>query len=313
MLRGDFDRIAERVRNWGRWGPDDQRGTLNHIGPEALLRAGREVRQGKTISLGLPFDKNGPQLGELRFNPMRYAMALYEPCSPDYPDNWFYSDDVIHMPLQAATQWDALGHVHYDGEIYNGHCARDCLHILDGARRCGIEHLAMPGITSRGVLLDIARLKQVDRLVPGEEITVDDLNAACAAHGVTVEPGDIVLVRTGHIRTLTRDGDREAFNGIQPGVAVAVAEWVHERKVAAIASDNLAVEVLSMPEAGSEVTMPFHMLMLRDMGCPLGEIFDLDRLSDDCAGDGRYSFMLCAPPLPVTGGFGSPVNPTAIK
>ena len=311
MRPHNFDHLAEKLRNWGRWGPEDQRGTLNHIGPEVLKEAAGEVRSGKLFNLGLNFDKDGPQLGGGRFNPKVYVTDLFTPLNPAYP-NVVYSDDVVHMPLQSATQWDALGHVHYDGQLYNGCNARECL-TEKGAAKMGIEHLATPGIMSRGVLIDMARFKRVDRLPTDCAISVDDLNAACAAQGVTPHKGDIVLIRTGHIQAFTVDKDRAAFMGMQPGVSHHCAEWVHDHSLAAVCADNMAVEILDPAGMGSEVPLAFHMLCLRDMGCPLGEMFNLEALAADCAQDGRYTFMLSAPPLAVTRGFGSPVNPLALK
>ena len=311
MARQDFDKVAEKLRNWGRWGPEDQRGTLNHIGPETLKAAAETVVSGKLFNLGLNFDKNGPQTGAGRFNPKLYATDLFTPLNPAYP-GVVYSDDVIHMPLQAATQWDALGHVHYDGQLYNGCDAHKTL-TEKGAAKMGIEHLATPGIMSRGVLLDIARLKRVERLPIDYAITVDDLNAACAAQGVTMRKGDIILVRTGHIQRFTIDKDRPAFSGLQPGLSQACAEWVYEHSLAAVCADNLAVEIMSREILESDMALPFHMLCLRDMGCPLGEMFNLDALAADCAEDGRYAFLLSAPPIAFTNAFGSPVNPLVLK
>ncbi len=311
MQRQDFDAVAERLRNWGRWGPEDQRGTLNHIGPETLRDAAATVTAGKLFNLGLNFDKNGPQTGAGRFNPKLYATDLFTPLNPARPSA-VYSDDVIHMPLQAATQWDALGHVHYDGVLYNNCKACDTL-SEKGAARLGIEHLATPGIMSRGVLLDILRLKRLERLPVDYAITVDDLNAACAAQGVTMRKGDIVLIRTGHIQRFTLEQDRAAFTGLQPGLSPLCAEWVHDHSLAAVCADNLAVEVMDAAGLGSDMPLAFHMLCLRDMGCPLGEMFNLDALAADCADDGRYDFLLSAPPIAFTNAFGSPVNPLALK
>jgi kynurenine formamidase len=311
MRPENFDHLAETLRNWGRWGAEDQRGTLNHIGPEALMRAVGSVRAGKLFSLGLGFDRNGPQLGRDRFNPLVYVTDLFTAPNPAYP-NVIYSDDVIHMPLQAATQWDALGHVHYDGELYNGCNARECL-SEKGASRMGIEHLATPGIMSRGLLIDIARFKGVARLPIDYAITVDDLNACCEQQGVDVQAGDIILVRTGHIQTFTLDNDRRAFMGMQPGLSYRTAEWVHDKSVAAVCADNKAVEIIHPEGLESAMPLAFHMLCLRDMGCPLGEMFNLEALAADCAADGHYAFLLAAPPLAVTNGFGSPVNPLALK
>ena len=311
MRPANFDHLAEKLRNWGRWGADDQRGALNHIGPETLKNAAAEVRDGKLFNLGLRFDRDGPQPGRGRFNPLVYVTDLFTPLNPAVP-NVCYSDDVIHMPLQCATQWDALGHVHYDGQLYNGCNARECL-TEKGALKMGINHLASPGIMSRGVLLDIARFKGVDRLPLDYGITVDDLNACAAREGVVMAKGDILVVRTGHIQHFTRDQDRVKFMGLQPGLSYTCAEWAHDKSLAATCADNMAVEILHLEGLRSDMPLAFHMLALRDMGMPLGEMFNLEALAADCAADGRYAFMLSAPPLEVTNGFGSPVNPLALK
>ncbi|WP_439365993.1 cyclase family protein [Bradyrhizobium sp. DASA03005] len=312
MRPANFDHLADKLRNWGRWGEADQRGALNHIGPETLRNAAAEVRHGKLFNLGLRFDRNGPQLGRKRFNPMVYATDLFTPMGPGAAPGVCFSDDVIHMPLQCSTQWDALGHVHYDGQLYNGCNARECL-TENGALKMGINHLAAPGIVSRGVLVDVARLKGVERLPLDYAITADDLNAACEKQGTSVGTGDILLVHTGHMLRFTADGDRDSFMGMQPGLSYTCAEWAYEKSLAAVAADNMAVEILDVESTGSEMPLPFHMLALRDMGLPLGEMFNLEALAADCAADGRYSFLLAAPPLEVTGGFGSPVNPQALK
>lgn len=310
MKSVDFDKMAEGIRNWGRWGPEDQRGTLNHIDPAALCRAAAEVRSGKMFSLGLNFDQNGPQFGGFRFNPMHYMTAIDQIHNPAFPRSRF-NDDVIHMPLQCATQWDALSHVHYDDQFYNGFSIHDHLGT-GGAAKCGVEHMAKPGVASRGVLLDIAKLQGVD-ILPGDfAITPDHLNAAAAAQGVTIEQGDIVVVRTGQIGKFTRGSREEFFNG-QPGCHHTCAEWLYDKSAAAIAADNVAVEVMNAETYGDEMMLPMHLLCLRDMGLPFGEMFDLDALAADCAQDGQYTFMLVAPPLPVTHAVGSAINPIAMK
>jgi kynurenine formamidase len=311
VMATDFDRIAERVRNWGRWGEFDQRGTINHITPEVLKRASGSVRQGKLFALGLNFDRNGPQLNVRRFNPQLYVTDIATPTNPSKP-NAMYSDDVIHMPLQAATQWDALAHVHYGKTLYGGHAAHDHL-SCNGTTHAGIEHLAQPGILSRGVLLDIARLLGVERLPRGHAVTVDELNRAVERQGVQILPGDVVLVRTGHMRHFTVDKSRAAYNGGQPGVDLTVAEWLYDKSAAAIAADNSAVEVIAPGMAELDMPLPFHNAAIRDMGMPLGEMFDMEALAADCESDGQYDFLFSAPPLAVTGAFGSPINPLALK
>jgi len=309
-----FEDLAEQLRNWGRWGEEDQRGTLNLIGAEALMRGTKAVTTGKLFSLGLDFGHSGPQQPSprtRRFNPMLFVTDLFSPINPARPDVVF-SDDVITMPLQAATQWDALGHVHYNGKLYGGRVAKTALSPR-GTTHCSVEHLAKPGIMSRGILLDVARLHGVQRLSLDHVISVDDLRRACEMGGVQPEQGDVVCVRTGHITHFTLDGDRSTFNGFGPGVGIDVAEWLYDNEVSAIAADNVAVEAITPGMVQSDYPLPFHLLTLTEMGMPLGEMWNLEELAADCARDGRYAFLLSAPPLSITNAFGSPVNPLALK
>src|SRR5699024_5430646 len=166
-------------------------------------------------------------------------------------------------------------------------------------------------ILGRGVLLDVARAKGVDALAPGTVITTQDLDDTARAQGVTIDEGDIVVIRTGwwsKFKDFAPGSD--GWLAGAPGVSWRVAEWLSDHNVGAIAADNLAVEV-SAPEEG--IWLLFHMLAIRDMGMMLGEIWDLEALGADCEQDGVYEFLLSAPPLKVTGGVGSPVNPLAIK
>jgi kynurenine formamidase len=277
-----------------------------------LQRAAATVTRGKLFNLGLRFERGGPQ-PELagRFNPRMFVTDLFTSLNPNHPSAKF-SDDAVHMSVQCATQWDALSHVHYDGVLYNA-CQASVALSVSGAARHGIEHLAEPGIMSRGVLLDIARLKGCDALSPEYPITPDDLNEASAHQNVVLAPGDVLLVRTGHIRVFTLQKNRVEFNRTEPGLHHACAEWAHDHSVSAICADNFAVEVVTPESFSVEMPFPFHMLALRDMGCPLGEMFDMELLGADCAKDGRYEFLFCAPPLALTGGFGSPVNPLVLK
>src|SRR5437867_11285254 len=175
--------LAAKVSNWGRWGPDDERGTINFITPEVIRRAAACVRRGEVFSLGLPLGADGPQIGTAgRFNPIHLMSATAGMIGQD-PEGLRYADDVIVMPLQCATQWDSLAHVYYDGQLYNGHPAAAVTAL--GAARNGIDKLG-PGIVSRGVLLDMARRAGVARLAPGQAITPADLEAAERAEGVRV-------------------------------------------------------------------------------------------------------------------------------
>jgi kynurenine formamidase len=300
--------IARRVSNWGRWGAEDERGTMNFVTPEVVRRAAACVRRGAVFSLGLAFGADGPQIGQGgRVNPIHLMSAVDAPlgASPDAPH---YSDDFVTMPLQCATQWDSLAHVFYDGRLYNGFPASTL--SAAGASRNAIARIS-PGVVSRGVLLDLARSAGVERLPAGHAITPAELEAAERRAKVRVGTGDVLLVRTGHLAVFTRDGDREGYMRQSPGLGIACVEWLHAREVAAVASDTNAVEVI--PYEDPSVPLPVHQLCIRDMGLTLGEMFDLDALAADCADDGVCECLLSAPPLKVTGGVGSPLNPLAVK
>jgi len=309
----DFHRIAEKVRNWGRWGDDDQIGTLNHITPERLTAAAGLVKRGVSFDLGIRLDSNGPQPGKYgRANPIHVMTETG--ADQDFPGGLRCADDYIVMPLQGATQWDGLAHVFYDGKLYNGFPASDV--TPHGAKSLGIENLGK-GVAGRGILLDVADHKGVDWLAMGEVITPEDLEEVAAAQGVEVRSGDVLCFRTGWRQKFHADGASEFMAG-EPGIGMATIEWLHEKEIAAIASDNWAIEVLN-PSGdlfGGEIEGMFdnvHMILIRDMGMTLGEIFDFDELAADCSADGVWEFFFCAPPLKVTGGVGSPINPLAIK
>jgi kynurenine formamidase len=302
----DFRALGRRLSNWGRWGDDDERGTTNLITPERVAVAARLVRRGAVFDLGIPFAADGPQTGRGRQNPLHLMSATGE--GQAFPGGFRYTDDYVVMPLQCATQWDGLAHVYYDDRLYNGFPASDV--TPRGAAHVAIDQQAK-GIAGRGVLLDLARLAGVDRLEAGRVITPTDLDAACAAQGVDVGPGDILMFRTGWRRWMSVDHDRDGFMGGEPGLGLACCEWLRERDVAAVCSDNWAIEV--MPLEDPQVHLPVHMVLIRDVGMTLGEMFDLEELAADCAADNVWECFFTAPVLKVTGGVGSPINPLAIK
>ncbi|WP_135453680.1 cyclase family protein [Mycobacterium sp. DL99] len=300
-----FKDLGRELSNWGRWGPDDQIGTLNLVEPRHVRAAAGEVRSGKVFQLSIPVGKDGPQSGIGGRNNPVHLMSMQH--SDFEPHGLQVADDWIIMPLQSGTQWDALSHVGYDGKLYNGHSADEV------GSRAGARHLAVDAFTDRiagrGVLLDIARLHGVDWLEAGTAITPADLEAAEAAQGVTVGEADFLLVRTGWRGRLLAKG-RDDWMSTEPGLGIDCARWLRDRGVAAVGSDNWAIEVI--PSETGE-TLPLHCILIRDMGMPLAEILDLDALSADCAGDGIWSFLFVAPPLRISHAVGSPVTPIAIK
>jgi kynurenine formamidase len=300
--------LARKVSNWGRWGADDERGTLNFITPDAIRRAAACVRRGDVFSLGLAFGADGPQIGQGgRVNPIHLMSATDGRLGPA-PDGPRYADDFVTMPLQCATQWDSLAHVWYDGQLYNGAPAATV--GAAGAARNGIDKVGA-GVVGRGVVLDLARARGVERLGAGEAIGPAELEAVEQAEGVRAETGDVLLLRTGHLAVFKANADREGYMRTMPGLGIAAVEWLHAREIAAVATDTSAVEVI--PFEDPAVPLPVHALCIRDMGLTLGEMFDLDALAADCARDGVWECLFTAPALKVTGGVGSPLNPLAVK
>jgi kynurenine formamidase len=309
-LTADLEQLAARVSNRGRWGREDQRGTLNLITPDVVLRGLAASRHGRTFSLAIPFDETGPQWDNVhmpeRTNPVLRTHTVNVSFTGDARD-FTTSDDSFNMGSQASTHWDALSHAGYDGKLYND-VPDDVVRAEGGAQRLGIEHFGP--VVTRGVLLDIARLHGVDHFDANYAITGDDLEAAATAGGVIVQPGDAVLVRTGQMHFL-RAGDKMRYSYPSPGLSTRSIGWLRDHDVAAVATDTMTFEVY--PCEDPNVFMPVHMIQLRDMGLVQGQNWHLDDLAVDCAADGQHDFLLVAPPLPLTGAVGAPVVPVAIK
>ncbi len=326
-LSEELRALAERVSNAGRWGADDQRGTLNLITSTAVLRGVAAVRTGRLFSLAMQFHADGPQTGGVpgRVNPELEVLAAGMSVTGD-PGDFTTTDEVLRLGTQASTHWDALCHVGYDARLYNG-TPVDV--VTDaGATRLGAEHLG--SVVSRGILLDVARVHDVDRLPGGYPITDTDLDDALALSGVEIEPGDIVLVRTGQPQMLRDDTEPpvgsddpgraprlsrhdpdDRYRTDTAGISVRAIEWFARHDVAAVATDTFVFEV--WPCEDPEVLLPVHMIDLRDVGLVQGQLWYLEALAQDCAADGQYDVLLSASPLPVTGAAGAPVAPTAVK
>lgn len=305
---------ARRYCNWGRWGPDDQAGTLNFITPDMIQEAAGLVRRGRVFSLAIPFGQDGPQTGFLRrFNPMTFLLRDGgDTCAaaiPGVPEGVGAGDDVILLPTHAATHWDALAHIHLDFRMWNGYDCRDVSSL--GAKRNDISAYR-DRIVGRAVLLDLPRSLGLRWCEPGQAIGPEQLDACAAAQGVEVREGDILLVRLGHV-AMCRDagGWGDYAGGDAPGLAFDSLGWLFDKRVAAVASDTWGVEV--RPNEITWVGQPWHRVAIPQMGLCVGEIFDLEELATDCAADGVYEAFFSASPLPFTGSVGGPVNPTAVK
>jgi kynurenine formamidase len=309
-LPPELQALAAEVSNWGRWGDDDERGTVNLIDAAAVARGVAAARTGTRISLAIRLDENGPQLGNIpgRINPLHVMVGINTAYSGD-PSDFCASDDAMTLGLQACTHWDALAHVSYEGKLYNGFDA-STITAERGASRCGIHRI--PHVVTRAILLDLPRATgHAAVLPPRHAISEADLEAAVDLAGVRPEPGDVVLVRTGQMTHL-KARDRQAYTfGEQPGLATGTIRWMRRHDVAAVATDTMAMEVY--PCEDPAVLFPVHMIQLRDMGLLQGQNFDLEELAAHCASDGVYEMLLVANPEPVTGGTGAPVNPVAVK
>jgi kynurenine formamidase len=305
---------AKKLSNWNRWGADDRIGTLNYVTPNDVAAAARLVRAGKIFALGIPLDRNGPQTGLFggRWNPIHTMLATGTDAVAGRQDNTVrlrYADDALNMPVQSATHWDSLGHIFLDDKMYNGYDAR----IVDssGVGKLGIEHTKNK-MVGRGVLLDIARFKGVEALDDGYGISNDDLDGCAKAENVEVRRADFVIVRTGQMERCLKTRNWGAYaGGDAPGVKFENCYWCHEKEIAAICSDTWGVEV--RPNETKEVNQPWHWVVIPAMGLTMGEMFYLKELAEDCAADKVYEFFFCGPPLVISGGTGSPINPQAIK
>ncbi|GHC61698.1 cyclase family protein [Streptomyces cinnamoneus] len=305
-LPDEFHELAKRVNNWGRWGVDDEIGTLNLITDAVVRAAAATVTSGRRVPLALPLQQDGVQTGVIpgRVNPLHTMVAI----NVEFfgPGTVATSDDTVTMGLQAGTHWDGLSHVSHGGRLYNGRPAES----ITAHGRSAFNGVDKAGhIVSRGVLLDVARARGVDRLESAHAVTPEDLEAAEELAGVRVGPGDIALVRTGQIqRYLT--GDKQAYAYPSPGLSIRTPEWFHARDVAAVANDTLTFEIF--PPEIEDLWLPVHALDLVEMGMPQGQNWNLEELAEVCAEERRYAFLLAAMPEPFVGGVGAPVAPVAI-
>jgi kynurenine formamidase len=309
----ELDAIIRRVSNWGRWGPDDELGTINLITDAKRVEAAGLVRKGRVFPLALPLDLDGPSPGPPQRLRTHHVMLqtgtdLRAGVQPGAVDGWGYADDMVMLALHNSTHWDSLAHAFYDFKMYND---RDCALVdANGAHRNDIAKLS-GSVVTRGVLVDVARLHGVEWLPQDHRVSVADLQRALEVQRVDLRPGDVLVLRTGNMRRARRDGGWDDYVfADEPGLGLETLPWLHERDVAAVAVDNWGFEALP---SGSEIWLPVHAAGIVHMGLILGENFALEELADDCAHDGVYEFMFTGMPLPITGAVAGAVHPAAIK
>jgi Putative cyclase len=302
VSRQEFERLFQKLSNWGRWGPDDERGALNLLGPASVLRALSLPREGRVLDLSYPIQARGVPMITSRPAPVHtftvdggdYAVGgkLSNGCGS--------AEDHLFLHLHGhTTHLDSLGHVWTGEQLYNGYSSLEIR--SSGMRRLGIEHVGH--VLTRGLLLDLPRLRGVPHLPAGEEVGAAELERALEALGVAPEPGDAVLVRTGWNRVHAEDPAR--WERSWPGIGVEAAAWLAARDPVLVGGDTPAVEVSPFRPG---TTAPVHQLLLRDHGIYLMELMDLDALAEAAPRE----FLFVAAPLRLRGGTGSPLNPLAV-
>lgn len=293
---------------WGLFGAADELGTLNLITPEHARASAALVERGEVFSLN--WNVELPDPAPFRRPPLRHQIGAGGIGRDDWLD---------HFYLQGSSQWDALRHIaHPRLGFYNGVPAARVDDPTDGV--LGIHHVARRGIATRGVLLDVAAHQEaVGRPFRADEefrISVDLLDEVARAEGVTIQPGDVLLVRTGwtgwYAQSSQAERDRIDAATPQPGLEPVerTAEWLWDHHIAAVAADNVSLE--SMPLDVREGHF-LHFWLIPCLGMPIGELWWLDDLAKACARDRRWAFQLVSAPLNVYGGVGSPPNALAIR
>ncbi|MGX6447283.1 cyclase family protein [Patulibacter sp. S7RM1-6] len=308
--------LADSPTNWGKWGPDDEVGSLNYLTPDQVLAGVRLVRRGELFPLQrLIGDPKGDPVWPGR-SPAERETVLDESHwdeggdGPSFPGGLHYADDKISAFLQGSTQYDALGHVWYDGKIWNGFDART---TVGGLEKASVEPIGARGVAGRAVLLDMARHAGKEALEARETFDHRDLEACARRQGVELRPRDILIIRTNHLQLFFEQGERFYDDFCEPGLAYSpeLVEWFHVNEIPNLVTDTIANEVTVDPSTG--VALVLHNALMRNLGVLFTEICDLEALADDCAADGVYEFFYVAAPLKIHKATGSPVNPVVIK
>jgi kynurenine formamidase len=299
----DVKGMFEKLSNWGRWGKDDQRGALNFITNQKRAAAARLVQTGESVSMALPLATiPAPD------NPTPVTHLMVQVGADSQEQMLPYSGDYFAIAPHgmANTHIDALCHVFWQNKMYNGFDASEV--GSHGAKKCAID-VTRAGIVSRGVLLDIPRLKKIEWIEPGDRILPEDLDAAEKAQNVRVEEGDVLMVRTGRAAMRKVKGGWDPMRVGLPGLDAACLPWLHERRVAVLGCDAVSDVV---PSGYDGVPLPIHVGTLVAMGIHLIDNADLDAVSSVSAGLGRNEFLFSMAPLILERGTASPVNPLAI-
>jgi kynurenine formamidase len=298
-----FGALFGDLSSWGKWGPDDERGALHLLTPALVDAAARLVRDGVTVTLSLPLNTHG---GAHNPKPADHHMTALGSEAPATDSVHFIKDYIgADYHNDGHTHIDALCHVAYEGNLYNGR--PEGAVTEHGAPANSIETLKN-GLVGRGVLLDIPRVRGVPWLEPGEHIFRADLEAAELAQAVSVQEGDILLVRTGHARRLAELGPWDTAKA-KAGLHPTAMPFLAERGVTALGSDGNSD---TAPSSTDGVDFPIHVLAIAAMGIHLLDYLQFEDLRASCESRTRWEFLFVAAPLFIVGGTGSPLNPLAV-
>ncbi len=299
MSKAAFDQMMQDISNWGRWGKQDELGTLNLITPAKRRAAAALVEEGVTVSMALDLNK---QKDELNANPFMHELSRGEFAGHQVAGDKY----SVEYHGFAHSHMDGLPHFAHKGFFYNGVPFESAK--VDGAERLGIHNAGINGVFTRGVLIDMPRFLGTDYLEPGAAITVADLQAWEDKAGVEVGSGDVLLIRTGRWAKVKQDGQWN-FLEKAAGLHSSVAAWLKDRDVAVIGCDGVS-DV--MPSGVEGLANPLHELVLVGLGMPILDNLDLEAVAAAAAQRGRATFLFVGAPLRVPGGTGSPMNPLAV-
>jgi kynurenine formamidase len=303
VTTAEFRELFEAVSNWGRWGIDDQRGALNYLTADRVLAASRLVRTGENLTLSVPLNTH---------------LGIDNPVPADHYMTMLGDQDIGSGTLRFAKDYigadyhnashshiDALCHVAFDGALYNGASITSL--TPEGATANSIGVLAN-GLVGRGVLLDVPGMRGERWIEPGEHIFPDDLEKCERRQGVSVQEGDILLIRTGRARRHRELGPADAQSP-QAGLHPTCVTFFADRHIATLGSDG---NNDTSPSSTPGIAFPIHVLTLNAMGLHLLDYLQFEGLLTACERLSRWEFLFVAAPLRVIGGTGSPLNPIAI-
>jgi len=304
MKLQEFDSLYDEVSNWGRWGPEDERGTLNFLTPPMVAKASKLVRTGTTVSMARPIDTIASADNP---SPAIHHMTRGYDIGTGEPDVQFTADYLgCACHGCAHSHFDALCHVAYRGKLYNGRPLSTV--SSQGATSMDITKYSH-GIVGRGVLLDIPRFRNVRWLEPGDAVNAEELEAVERFEGVSLGEGDIFVFRVGHYKRRLELGAWDVEVEGRAGLHPTAMKLLRERKIAAFFPDGDGEVVPSPVES---ITAPVHALQIASMGLACADSLQLEELAQECERQKRWEFMAVVSTLRLQGGTGSLVNPVAI-